>query len=52
MEGAMLMASKETTALRMEPNEDTYAAIAAAGKGEDLYAPFEPVEELMEALNA
>ncbi len=26
----MLMASKETMALRMEPNEDTYAAIAAA----------------------
>ena len=46
------MASKETTALQMEPNEDTYAAIAAAEKGEDMYGPFDQVEELMEALNA
>lgn len=35
-----------------EPNETTYRAMAAAEKGEDLYGPFDSVEELMEALNA
>ena len=39
MEGAMLMASKETTALQMKPSEDTYAAIAVAGKGEVCTTP-------------
>lgn len=37
---------------RDEPNEITYAAIEAAEKGEDIYGPFDSVEELMEALNA
>ena len=46
------MASKETTALWMEPNKDTYAASAAAEKGDDIYSPFDGVEKLMEALNA
>lgn len=35
-----------------EPNDTTYAAMEAAEKGEDLYGPFESVDELMEALNA
>ena len=35
-----------------EPNEVTYAAMAAAEKGEDMYGPFDSVAELMEALNA
>ena len=34
------------------PNAVTLAAIEAAEKGEDLYGPFNSVEELMEALNA
>lgn len=46
------MASKETTALQMEPSEDTYAAIAAEKKVKIWYDPFEQVEKLMEALNA
>ena len=37
---------------RQSPNEATLAAMDAAEKGEDLYGPFESVEELMEALNA
>lgn len=35
-----------------EPNETTYAAMAAAEKGEDMYGPFDSVAELMEALDA
>lgn len=35
-----------------EPNEETYAAIAAAEKGEGMHGPFDSVEDLMEALNA
>lgn len=35
-----------------ETNDTTYAAMEAAEKGEDLYGPFESVDELMEALNA
>lgn len=35
-----------------EPNAVTYAAMEAAEKGEDMYGPFDSVEELMEALNA
>ena len=35
-----------------EPNDTTYAAMEAAEKGEDLYGPFESVDELIEALNA
>lgn len=35
-----------------EPNDNTYAAMEAAEKEEDLYGPFESVDELMEALNA
>lgn len=35
-----------------EPNETTYAAMAAAEKGEDMFGPFDSVEALMEALNA
>ena len=34
------------------PNSVTKAAIEAAEKGEDVYGPFESVEEFMEALNA
>jgi len=34
------------------PNEVTLAAMNAAERGEDLYGPFDSVEELMEALNA
>lgn len=35
-----------------EPNDTTYAAMEAAEKEENLYGPFESVDELMEALNA
>ena len=35
-----------------DPNEVTYAAMAAAEKGEDMYGPFDSVADLMEALNA
>ena len=35
-----------------EPNEVTYAAMAAAEKDEDMYGPFDSVADLMEALNA
>lgn len=34
------------------PNAETVAAMEAVEKGEDLYGPFDSVEELMEALNA
>ena len=35
-----------------EPNETTYAAMESAEKDEDMYGPFNNVDELMEALNA
>lgn len=35
-----------------EPNEVTYAAMAAVEKDEDMYGPFDSVAEMMEALNA
>lgn len=35
-----------------EPNEVTYAAMAASEKGDDVYGPFENVEDLMRSLNA
>lgn len=35
-----------------EPNETTYAALADAEKGDEMYGPFDSVAELMEALNA
>lgn len=35
-----------------EPNEVTYAAMAAAENDEDTYGPFDSVAELMEALDA
>lgn len=35
-----------------EPNEATYAAMAAAEQDEDMHGPFDSVAELMEALNA
>lgn len=35
-----------------EPNEVTYRAMEAAKKGEDVYGPFDSVEEMMEELNA
>ncbi len=35
-----------------EPNEATYATMAAAEKDEDMYGPFDSVADLMEALNA
>jgi DNA-damage-inducible protein J len=34
------------------PNAVTLAAMDAAEQGEDLYGPFDSVEDLMEALNA
>ena len=34
------------------PNSGTMTAIEAAEKGEDVYGPFDSVEEFMEALNA
>ena len=35
-----------------EPNALTYAAMDAAEKDEDMYGPFDSVDDLMEALNA
>ena len=35
-----------------EPNEDTYRAIERAEKGQDIYGPFNSVEEMMESLDA
>lgn len=35
-----------------EPNEATYAAMASADKDEEVFGPFDSVEDLMEALNA
>lgn len=35
-----------------EPNEVTYAAIEASERDQDMYGPFDSVEEMMEALNA
>ncbi len=35
-----------------EPNETTYSAMESAEKDEDMYGPFNSVDELMEALNA
>lgn len=35
-----------------EPNKVTYAAMESAEKGEDMYGPFDSIEDLMEALNA
>lgn len=35
-----------------EPNEITYAAMASAEKEEDMFGPFDSIEELMEQLNA
>lgn len=35
-----------------EPNEKTYKAMEKAEKDEDMYGPFDSVNELMEALNA
>ncbi len=34
------------------PNAETVAAIEKADRGEDLYGPFNTVDELMESLNA
>ncbi len=34
------------------PNEETLAAMDNAEKGEDVYGPFDSVEDLMESLNA
>ncbi len=35
-----------------EPNQTTYAAMESAEKEEDMYGPFDSVDDLMEALNA
>lgn len=35
-----------------KPNASTYAAMEASEKNEDMYGPFDNVDELMEALNA
>lgn len=37
---------------RNTPNAVTLAAMDSAEKGEDIYGPFDNVEDLMEALNA
>ena len=34
------------------PNSETIAAIEKADRGEDLYGPFDTIDELMESLNA
>ena len=35
-----------------EPNDITYAAVDMAENDQDMYGPFDSVEDLMEALNA
>lgn len=35
-----------------EPNATTYKAMESSEKGEDVYGPFNSVEEMMESLNA
>lgn len=35
-----------------EPNQATYAAMEASEKDEDIYGPFDSVDDLMEALDA
>lgn len=35
-----------------EPNQTTYEAMEAAEKSEDIYGPFDSVDDLMEALDA
>ena len=35
-----------------EPNEETLAAMEASERDEDIYGPFDSVEDLMEALDA
>ena len=35
-----------------EPNEETLAAMEASERDEDIYVPFDSVEDLMEALDA
>lgn len=35
-----------------EPNQTTYAAMEASERDEDIYGPFDSVDDLMEALNA
>ena len=37
---------------REEPNPVTLAAMDSAEKGEDVYGPFDNIDDLMEALNA
>lgn len=34
-----------------EPNETSYAAMETATSGDDVYGPFDTVDEMMEALN-
>lgn len=34
-----------------EPNEITYAAMAASEKDEDIYGPFDNISDLIDALN-
>ena len=38
--------------VRLDPNEETYAAMEAAENDKDLEGPFDSVSELIEALNA
>ena len=40
------------THLDVYKRQVTYAAMEAAEKGEDMYGPFDNVDDLMEALNA
>ena len=38
--------------VRLDPNEETYAAMEVAENDKDLEGPFDSVSELIEALNA
>ena len=38
--------------VRLDPNEETYAAMEAAEKDKDLEGPFDSMSELIEALDA
>ena len=38
--------------VRLDPNEETYAAMEAAENDKDLEGPFDSMSELIEALNA
>ena len=52
VEEASVNTSEGSNPSNDEPNEVTYATMAAAEKDEDMYGPFDSVADMMEELNA